>query len=100
MDLRGDRSRLDAYFAGGRRGKQQRQQQPPVALNAAVPGITPAVQGLKAEPDVAAAAAAAGDAAVEGSPPEAWHHECSPPQHAVPAAYAAPEPASTLARAD
>ena len=76
MDLRGDRSRLDAYFGGGRGGKQQRQRQPPVAISAASVSASAAAQGVKAEKDEADEAATCGQAV--GSQPEPWHHECSP----------------------
>jgi hypothetical protein len=83
MDLRGDRSRLDAYF-GGRRGGKQRKQQPPVATGDAATVSMPAAQGLKVEEDVsvaaAGAAAAAADSCAEAvsSQPEPWQRECSP----------------------
>jgi hypothetical protein len=84
MDLRGDRSRLDAYFGGGRGGKQQQQQLPPVAYSAAAAvGVSAAAQGVKLEEDetaVTAAAAAAASCAEAGSgQPDPWHHECSSP---------------------
>lgn len=81
MDLRGDRSRLDAYFGGGRGGRQQRQQQqPPVSFNgAATVSVSAAAQGVKVEEDVAAAAAAAASCPeAVSSQPEPWHRECSP----------------------
>lgn len=93
MDLRGDRSRLDAYFAGHRGGKQ-RQQQPPVAITAAATAcMSAAVQSVKVEEDVAeAAAAAASGAEAVCSQPEPWHHEGS--------AFAVSEPATPQARVD
>lgn len=66
MDLRGDKSRLDAYFGGGRGARPRQPQQVSAGLPAAVAAWTQSQAGALVE---AGAAAAAAEAATPGT---AW----------------------------